>query len=179
MAFAFLLLALALAGCTADPQPASPSGDAGMGMNMGMDMDTNIQEKDLARLPAFAFKDLAGNVVSSDQFAGKVLLVDVWATWCPPCKEEMPRFQELQEEYGPQGFEVIGISIDPSPAAAARFAAELGITYRLLHHPAVMQEWGLLGLPTTLVVDRDGTVFRKIVGFDYKETFESAVKDLL
>ena len=171
MALALGLLAFALAVCGADPQPASQSGHAGM--------DRNVQPKEFARLPDFAFKDLSGRVVSSDEFAGKVLLVDIWATWCPPCKKEMPWFQELQDRYGAEGFEVIGITIDPDPADAARFAKGLAITYRILHHPAIMQEWGLLGLPTTFIVDRHGSIRRKIVGFDYKETFETAVRELL
>ena len=165
-----LLAALLLAACSGAP-PAPPVDHSAMNMD--------IQPKDLARLPEFAFQDLSGRVVSSKEFAGKVLLVDVWATWCPPCKEEMPWFQELHEQYRDAGLEVIGISIDPSPADAARFAKEIGVSYRLLHHPEVMQEWGLLGLPTTLIVDRDGNIRRKIVGFDYKETFETAVRELL
>jgi thiol-disulfide isomerase/thioredoxin len=168
---ALLFLALTLTGCGAGPPPASQSGHSGM--------DMNVQPKELARLPEFTFQDLAGRDVSAQEFAGKVLLVDVWATWCPPCKEEMPWFQELQDKYGAQGLEVIGISIDPNPADAARYAKELGVTYRLLHHPQIMQEWGLLGLPTTFIVDRDRRIHRKIVGFDYKETFETAVRELL
>jgi thiol-disulfide isomerase/thioredoxin len=170
-AAALILSILVLAGCGSDPPPPSQSGHTGM--------DMNVQPKEFARLPDFAFKDFAGRVVSSDEFTGKVLLVDVWATWCPPCKEEMPWFQELQNKYGAQGFEVIGISIDANPADAAHFAGELGITYRMLHHPAIMQEWGLLGLPTTFIVDRKRNIHRKIVGFDYKETFENAVRELL
>ena len=91
----------------------------------------------------------------------------------------MPWFQEFSERYREQGVEVIGISIDPNPADAARFAKEMGITYRLLHHPAIMQEWGLLGLPTTLIVDREGLIRRKVIGFEYKEAFEAALQELL
>ena len=164
------LLQLAFAACSRS-RPSPQSGHGTMNME--------IQPKKLSRLPSFAFQDLSGHVVSSDQFSGKVLLVDVWATWCPPCKQEMPWFQELYEQYRDQGLEVIGISIDPNPADARRFVQELGITYTMLHHPEVMQEWGLLGLPTTLVVDREGNIRRKIVGFDYKETFEAALRELL
>jgi cytochrome c biogenesis protein CcmG/thiol:disulfide interchange protein DsbE len=166
-----LLSLLLLLGCAASPPESAPVDHGGM--------SEGIQPKDLTTLPDFAFRDLAGGVVSSDKYAGKVLLVDVWATWCPPCKQEMPWFQELQEEYGSQGFEVIGISIDPSPADAARFAEEIGISYQLLSHPEIMREWGLLGLPTTFVVDRSGTIRRKVVGFEYKETFKEAVRELL
>ena len=168
-----LLLPLAFVACSGSP----PSPQSGHGANM--DRQNPAKEIMQGRLPSFAFKDLSGRIVSSDEFAGKVLLVDVWATWCPPCKEEMPWFQEFSEQYRDQGLEVIGISIDPNPADVARFAKELGIKYTLINHPGIMQEWGLLGLPTTLIVDREGNIRRKIVGFDYKEIFEAAVRELL
>jgi peroxiredoxin len=148
--------------------PASP-------MMMGGD----IKEKNFDRLPEFAFKDLTGKVVSSEQFRGKVLLIDVWATWCPPCREEMPWFEELQRTYASKGLAVIGVSIDPSADVAASFAKELGVTYTLLHRPEIMQEWGLLGLPTTFIVDRTGRIHSKVIGFEHKEKFEKAVKELL
>lgn len=172
--FVLLLFALlALTACSG----SSPSSQTEDGANV--DLPNPAIEIMQGRLPSFALKDLSGRVVSSDEFKGKVLLVDVWATWCPPCKEEMPWFQEFSERYRDQGLEVIGISIDPNPRDVARFAQELGITYTLINHPGIMQEWGLLGLPTTLIVDREGNIRRKIVGFDYKETFEAAVRELL
>jgi thiol-disulfide isomerase/thioredoxin len=168
-----MLVAALGVGCGTDPDAAEPhqSGHAMMG--------GEVREKHFDRVPAFVFKDLDGNEVSSEQFRGQVLLVDVWATWCPPCKEEMPWFQELQDSYGDRGLEVIGISIDPDPAAAARFAKELKVNYTMLHRPEIMQEWGLLGLPTTFVVDRGGVIRRRVVGFEYKEAFEAAVRELL
>jgi peroxiredoxin len=144
-----------------------------------MMMDGPAVERELDFLPPFVFRDLSGRDVSSERFRRKVLLVDVWATWCQPCKQEMPWFQELQEEYGSQGLEVVGISIDATAQDAASFAEQYGIRYALLHHPAVMQEWGLLGLPTTFIVDREGKIRSKVVGFEYKEAFEEAIKQLL
>ena len=170
---ATLILGTVYVGCQrASPPPEHASGSMDHGA-------VPVEEKEMARLPAFTFPDLAGRPVSSEQFKGKILVVDVWATWCPPCKTEMPWFQEFSDEYKEQGVEVIGISIDPNPADAARFAKEMGITYTLLHHPAIMQEWGLLGLPTTFIVDREGLIRRKVIGFEYKEAFEAALKELL
>ena len=91
----------------------------------------------------------------------------------------MPWFQEFSERYREQGVAVIGICIDPNPDDAARFAKEMGIACTLLHHPAIMQEWGLLGLPTTFIVDREGLIRRKVIGFEYKEACEAALKELL
>ena len=174
-----VLSALGVGCATAPTGSESVQADAAESPHSGhMMMDGEVQEKTFDRLPEFVFKDLAGKEVSSEQFQGKVLLMDVWATWCQPCKQEVPWFQELYEEYGPQGLGV-GISIDATASDAARFAETFGILYTLLHYPEVMQEWGLLGLPTTLVVDRQGRIRKKVVGFEYKEAFEEAVKQLL
>ncbi|MGH9786517.1 MAG: TlpA family protein disulfide reductase [Terriglobia bacterium] len=138
-----------------------------------------MEEISSGRLPEFSFQDLSGNSVSSQQFRGKVLLLDVWATWCQPCKEEMPWFQEFHDKYKDQGLEVIGISIDALTSDIVKFTKQAGVTYPIVRRPQIMREWGLLGLPTTLIVDREGKIHKKIVGFDYKETFEAAIRESL
>jgi peroxiredoxin len=178
---AVLALAVIGFGCSTNLPTPEPTQDGNVDRPAParMMMDGPVVEKEFDHLPAFVFRDLSGKEVSSERFRGKVLLVDVWATWCQPCKQEMPWFQELYEEYGQQGLDVVGISIDVTAQAAARFAEQYGIRYTLLHHPAVMQEWGLLGLPTTFIVDREGGIRTKVIGFEYKEAFEEAVKQLL
>jgi len=164
-----LALLVLMTACGSNPTP-SPMAHGG---------DTDIKERSFAQMPEFTFSDLAGNRVSSGRFQGKVLLLDVWATWCQPCKEEMPWFQELHEKYQDRGLAVVGVSIDPSASDAAEFTKKLGVTYLILHHPAIMQEWGLLGLPTTFIVGRDGKIRKKIIGFEYQPTFEKAVREAL
>ncbi len=130
-------------------------------------------------LPAFDFSDVNGRRVSSEELRGKVLVVDIWASWCEPCKTEMPAFEQLHQQYRDQGLAIIGISIDITAEDAARFAREIGVTYPIIHNPEIMTEWGLLGLPTTIVVDRAGVVRKKVIGFEYKEVFEKTLRELL
>ncbi len=133
-----------------------------------------------ARLPDLRFNDINGREVSLDQFRGKVLLVDYWATWCAPCKVEMPGYQDLQNRYGDR-LAVIGIAFDSDAATVADFAKELGVHYTLaLNTPELEKAFGgILGLPTTFVVDRDRVIRKKIIGFEYKEAFEAALTEIL
>ena len=137
------------------------------------------------RFPDFTLKDLGGRNVSFSRFRGKVLLLDFWMTTCPPCKEEMPIFQELQRKYGDRGLVVVGISLDEKPKTASAFARKLGIRYTLLIHPTLMtseseqQRFGIVGLPTTFLIDRHGIIRHKVVGFQYKEQFEKHLEILL
>ncbi len=134
-----------------------------------------------ARMPDFTFEDLSGKTVSTQEFRGKVLIIDFWATWCEPCKKEMPGFQDLQERYGDRGLMVIGLALDGDTDEAARFAAKLGVHYRLGQGTSEVQEklGGLLGLPTTVLVDRQGIIRKKVIGFEYKDAFEAALKQVL
>lgn len=130
-------------------------------------------------LPAFSFVDIAGQKHTNDSLRGSVVLLDVWASWCGPCKEEMPGFARLQTLHAARGLRVIGISIDMTAGDAAKFAREMGVTYPIVHRPEIMAEWGLLGLPTTFIVDRAGIIRRKVIGFEHTESFEQTILELL
>jgi len=134
-----------------------------------------------ARMPEFRLKDTSGREVSSEDFRGKVLLVDFWATWCEPCKVEMPCFQDLQNRYGDRGLAVVGIALDSDPVAVERFAKQLGVQYTLLlTAPEVERQFGgILGIPTTFLIDRHRVVRKKTIGFEYKEAFETRLKEIL
>ena len=86
----------------------------------------------VGRMPAFELKDLEGDLVSSTQFRGKVLMIDFWASWCAPCLKEMPHFQGLYEQYQRQGFEMVGITLDVDPADVRKVLAETGARYTML-----------------------------------------------
>jgi len=150
-------------GSPAAPTAAVPPGEVG------------------TRLPEFHFKDISGREISSEELRGKIVLIDFWATWCGPCKVEMPGYQILQERYGDRGLVVIGLALDTDSAAVSRFAKKLGVNYTLALSTAEVQQafGGILGIPTTILVDREGIIRQKIIGFEYTEAFESAIKELL
>lgn len=131
------------------------------------------------RMPEFDLTDVAGRQVSSAQFRGKVVLLDFWATWCAPCKKEMPGYERLYLQYKGRGLAVVGIAADSDPRVVARFAKRLGITYPLLVNGMDVQRYGVQGLPTTMLVDRTGLVRVNVVGFEYTSVIESDLRQIL
>lgn len=125
--------------------------------------------------PAWKLKDVDGKVVSSTDFKGKVVVIDFWATWCPPCREEIPGYIALQKKYGKDGLVIIGVSLDQKgPAVVKPFMAKMGINY-----PIVMADEetaGLFGgveaIPTTFIIDRAGIIRDRKMGAEPTETFE-------
>jgi thiol-disulfide isomerase/thioredoxin len=126
---------------------------------------------------------LQGREVSSAALRGKVVLVDFWATWCQPCKKEMPGYQKLVDQYGSRGFAVIGFKFDTMADTEdpLRFARSIGVRYPLAAAPDdLKQRFGPIeGLPTTMLYDRQGVLRKKVVGFEYTEVFETELKALL
>jgi thiol-disulfide isomerase/thioredoxin len=122
----------------------------------------------LAGAPATSFpiRRIDGAPDALDRYRGKVVLVNLWATWCPPCREEMPALERLYRELAPRGFVVLGIDQGESATAAAQFGRKLGVTFPLLLDDA--QQYGRAyaaqGLPTTIVVDRGGRIVKGIDG---------------
>lgn len=133
----------------------------------------------------FVLKDSSGKDFNLAAQKGKVILLDFWATWCPPCKVEIPWFVEFQQKYGPQGFIVIGVSVDDHPSRLKPFGDQYGVNYPLLVGDrrddikgprAYSAAWAL---PKTFVIGRDGTICRVHVGLSMKEHFEQQIKSLL
>ena len=136
-----------------------------------------------SRLPDFSVKDLQEREISSADLRGKVVLIDFWATWCQPCKKEMPGYQKLLDRYGPQGFVVIGFKFDTMQDTEdpIRFARKIGVHYPLAvaSDDLKLKFGGIEGLPTTMLYDRRGILRKKIIGFEYTEAVESDLKPLL
>jgi peroxiredoxin len=134
------------------------------------------------RLSFGAFLTLDGEVLTADDLKGKVLLVNAWATWCPPCVIEMPGFQRVYEDYRDQGFLVLGVSRDhEGPEKVRAFLQQKGITY-----PVAMAAQADLGgitevqtLPTSYLIGRDGTIRHKVEGLYAGPVLRLAVKRLL
>lgn len=136
-----------------------------------------------SRLPDFSVKDLQGHLLSSADLKGKVVLVDFWATWCQPCKKEMPGYQQLLDRYGARGFVVIGFKFETMPDTEdpVQFARKIGVQYPLtIATEGLKQRFGgIEGLPTTMLYGRDGILRMKVVGFEYTDNVEQALKPLL
>jgi len=108
----------------------------------------------------FAMKQLNGEPLRLSDYHGKVIMVDFWASWCPPCREEIPHFVEWQKQYGGEGLQVIGIAMDDYPADAVKAARELGINYPVVEgNDKIAGEFGgVYGLPFKLVFGRGGEI---------------------
>jgi peroxiredoxin len=132
--------------------------------------------------PEFALKDTAGNTLRLADLRGKAVLLNFWATWCPPCKVEIPWFIELQKRYGPQGLQVVGVAMDESSKeAVAKFAREQGINYTIVHGDDQVGDsyGGIQALPTTFYIGRDGKIVKRVFGLASHKEVEESVRAAL
>jgi len=132
--------------------------------------------------PDFALKDSDGKTVRLSDYRGKVVMVNFWATWCGPCKIEIPWFMDFQRKNRDKGFAIIGISMDDDGWDAVKpFVNELGINYRIvLGNDSVTQAYGgVEALPTTFLIDREGKIAAVHVGLAAKSDFEDGIDQLL
>ena len=130
----------------------------------------------------FLLRDIDNRKWTFASTKGKVVLLDFWATWCGPCKVEIPQFVEMYSQYKDKGLEVVGVSMDTSLDTIKSFAAEHKMNYPILigaGADGVMRAWNVSGLPTTFIVSRDGLVCRKFVGQAAREEVEALIKSLL
>ena len=130
---------------------------------------------------AYAFKDVDGKDVRLADFGGKPIVVNLWATWCGPCRIEMPQLVELAAKYGPR-ITIVGISVDDTPDQIREFAAEFNVTYPMLvgrDHEDALVALGYNGtVPMTILIDRDGQVRNRILGIRTTETWERHIDAL-
>lgn len=139
-------------------------------------------DKDRKTAPDFELKDVNGKSVRLSDFKGKVVVLDFWATWCGPCKIEIPWFVEFERKYKDRGFAVLGVSEDEDGWTSVKpFVKEVGINYRVVigNDRTTESYGGIEGLPTTFVIDRDGKIAAVHVGLAAKQDFEDAIEKLL
>jgi peroxiredoxin len=133
--------------------------------------------------PEFALPDLDGKTVRLSDFRGKAVVLNFWATWCAPCRHEIPWLIDLQKRYGPEGLVVIGVSMDSTrPDDAAKFSKQAGINYPIVLGPGTgvtRQYGGVWSLPTTFYIGRDGTITAVIPGVVEREEMEELAKAAL
>jgi thiol-disulfide isomerase/thioredoxin len=136
-----------------------------------------------SQLPDFSVKDLQGREISSTDLRGKVVMIDFWATWCQPCKREMPGYQKLLDRYGSRGFTVIGFKFDTmmDVEEPVLFAKKIRVHYPLAVAADDLKQkfGGIEGLPTTILYDRKGILRKKVIGFEYTNVIEAELKPLL
>jgi peroxiredoxin len=131
--------------------------------------------------PDFSLPALNGQSLQLSAYRGKIVLLDFWATWCTPCQEETPHLVELQNKYGDQGLQIIGISMDDTPEPVREFYQRLHMNYPVVMGNAEIGEryGGVLGLPIAFVVGRDGRIYAKHMGATDVAVLERDVKALL
>ena len=131
----------------------------------------------------FTLADMNGDELNLASLKGQVILLNFWATWCGPCKIEIPAFIELQDEYGDQGFQVLGLSVDDTPEQIRPFAEDLDVNYPMLvglDRDDFQEAYGpIWGLPVTYWIDREGTLCKTHMGIASKDELELALKTLL
>lgn len=131
----------------------------------------------------FVLQDIHGEDVALSDYEGKVIILDFWATWCAPCRIEIPGFVELYDEYGLEGFIVLGVSVDDPLPALVSFAEEFEMDYPVLvgaERDDLKDAFGPpIGFPTSFIIDRDGKICSSHTGFAPKEQFEREIRALL
>jgi len=157
----------------------------GAGLYFGQEQRTEAPVSEAAiGLMGLALPDPTGKEQRMDQWKGKVLVVNFWATWCAPCREEMPEFIKAQKEFGSKGLQFVGIAVDQADKVA-QFEKEIGVNY-----PSLVGGFGamelsralgnkLMALPFTVIVDRKGAIVHTQLGLLKPDKLESIVKQLL
>ena len=137
---------------------------------------------ELGKAPDWELRRLDGSLLKSSELAGKVVVLDFWATWCGPCRKEIPGYVDMQEQYADDGLVVVGVSLDQTgPSIVSEFGHQYGINYPLVMGDERMVELfgGIQYIPTTFLIDRDGQVRHRKSGALAREDYEPLITSLL
>jgi len=129
------------------------------------------------KAPDFTLKSDSGENVRLEEQRGKVVMINFWASWCAPCRKEMPLLEELHDRYEQAGFTLFGVNVEQNPEAAQKFLDDVGVTFPILFDPdsTASRAYQVSAMPTTVMVDRDGNV--RYVNRGYKEGDEAKYRD--
>jgi cytochrome c biogenesis protein CcmG/thiol:disulfide interchange protein DsbE len=173
MRFSTLFTSAVLVGCLLQGCSSSPRAVKAASVKPG---------KERKPAPDFALKDADGKVVHLADYRGKVVLLDFWATWCGPCKIEIPWFMEMQRKNKDKGFEVLGVAMDDEGWEAVKpFVTDINVNYRIVigNDTTAQLYGGVDALPTTFLIDREGKIAAVHIGLSSKKEFEDGVEELL
>jgi len=140
------------------------------------------QTSDLKKAPNFALQDAEGKTVQLSDFAGKVVVLNFWATWCGPCRTEIPGFVRLYSKYQDKGLVIVGISVDQKGWSVVKpFMKQYKINYPILmaNQQVVLDYGGIQAIPTTFIINQDGEIVEKLVGLRPETYFENRIQQLL
>lgn len=130
--------------------------------------------------PDFSLKDSSGQTLRLSRYRGKVVLLNFWAIWCSPCRSEIPRFMNLQNKYGREGLQIVGISLDDDPRLVHAFYQQLKMNYPVgIGGANLAEQRGVLGLPVSFLIGRDGRICAKLVGETDISLIKREMKPLL
>jgi cytochrome c biogenesis protein CcmG, thiol:disulfide interchange protein DsbE len=143
--------------------------------------DGNTRRESHPSAPDFSLSQLNGQSLQLASYRGKVVLLDFWATWCDPCRDEIPHLIELQNKYRAQGLQIIGVSMDDSPDPVRDFSQHFKMNYPVVMGNADIGRLygGVLGLPIAFLIDREGRIQKKFIGATSASVFEQNFQSLL
>ncbi len=144
--------------------------------------DSKEQNQKVRPAPDFKLTTLEGKEITLKDFKGKVLILDLWDTWCPPCRMEIPHFIDLYKTYQKKGLEILGVALAREGRnAVIKFSKEYKINYLgAFATQKILDDYGpISGIPTTFVIDQQGRIYRTYVGYRDKSVFENDIKTLL
>ena len=170
-----LFLAISFSGCGDKQEKSDKSATSG---------SASSETASASRNQAYSFEleTLEGETVRLADYQDKVLILDIWDTWCPPCRAEIPHFIELYDEYNAKGLEILGVAAGRyGRQAVVDFAQEYQINYpNALGTQDLFQGFGgITNIPTTFVIDQNGNIYQKYIGYRDKSVFENDIKALL
>ena len=142
---------------------------------------TSRRTQEIRPAPDFSLPQLDGQTLQLSSYRGKVVVLDFWATWCDPCREETPYLVQLQQKYGDRGLQIIGISMDDGPEPVRDFYQQFHMNYPVVMGTAKTGELygGVLGLPIAFFVDREGKIYSKKIGAQSAAALEREIEKLL
>ena len=133
--------------------------------------------------PDFTLQARDGGTVSVSDLRGQVVMINFWATWCGPCRQEMPHLEALYERYGELGFSLLGVNVEEDPSGADKFLEETPVTFPILFDPenAVSKLYDVVAMPSTVIIDRAGNVRFVHHGYEpgYENDYQTQIRTLL